>query len=484
MCVTISVSNITTVSGLSIELEQWFKTLCTYNISQFDDTEPSLVLFNKTEDGIQIPRGMYLTIVNYCKSNKISYKLEFKIFEGTKHTFSINPKVNYTSGPFYYQGRVIDELSKYTTCRLEACTGSGKTNCACLLFAKLGLAPVLFLTHRDRLIKQFTNTVTKVLGIPEEDIGIIKGQKKKIKPITVGSLMTLGRVGFNLEALKNTFAVVVFDEAHISPALTYRNVLMTLAPKYLYGVSATPDHPYNEELNRLMDGLLGPVNVKVEESEIPGRLKPSTASKETGLTFRYNADNDAQEWYRYKQLNNLYKQITLSRERNEIIIKDVYKLVKKKYKVLLVTKMVNHAKILSEMCEKVGLKVSFPYKYKPSDEDKEEAKVDHKKLNNDVIEIDKGNIDVLCGTLGLFKEGFDCPILSVLVLADPFSGKNSTMIRQVGGRIQRHYYEKDNCIILDYADDSAPINLLRGWSCDRMQALKQYFGSHETILKK
>jgi superfamily II DNA or RNA helicase len=484
MCINIIVSNLTTVYGLPEDLEQWLRLLCTYNISQFDEEEPNLVLFTKEKDYIQLPRGVYIALEEYCKHNNLKYTLQFDVTNGTPYSFTINPKINYTSGPFHYQGRVVSQLSLNNTCRLEAPCSSGKTAMACLLFAKLGIAPVLFLTHRDRLIKQFTNTVTKVLGIPEEDIGIIKGKKKEIKPVTVGSLMTLGREGFDLNSLKNTFSVVVFDEAHISPALTYRNVLMALAPKYLYGVSATPEHPYNDDLNNLMDGLLGPVNVQVLESEIPGRLKPCTATKETGFSFKYSADSKAQQWYRYKQLNSLYKQITNHRLRNELIIKDVYKLVKKGFKVLLVTKMVSHAKLLSQMCEQVGLKYSFPYKYKPTDEDKEEAKVDHKKLNNDVLEIDNGNIDVLLGTLGLFKEGFDCPRLSALVLADPFSGKNSTMIRQAGGRIQRHYYEKDNAIILDYSDDSFPINLLRNWTTERITALQEYFGSHEILNQK
>lgn len=497
--VKIVVSNFTTISGLPLEIEEYLATESYYDLSEASsddaDEPPFLDLFKRNDDSITIPRGLTSKVIELCKDNNLKYDLSFQTANELKFPFKINEKVNYTSGPYNYQDRVTTELMNYHTVRLEAPTGSGKTSMSAILFAKLGIGPILFLTHRDRLIQQFIQTIVKVLDIPEEDIGVIKAKKYVVKPITVGSLMTLGKPRFDLEQLKFAFPVVVFDEAHISSALTYRNVLMALAPRYLIGLSATPEHYASESLNRLMQGLLGPVDVIVKESEVPGRLTPKVAVRETGCVFRYSATPDSPDWFRYKQLNTLYHQISESNYRNTEIMKDTYKLVKKGFKVLIVTKLVNHARVLADMAEKLNLSYSFPYKYKEktvevtkhgrtTTETVQEAKVDHKKLNIDVDEINKGNINILLGTLGLFQVGFDCPALSALIFASPFSGKNSTMIRQSGGRILRHYYGKDMAIILGYQDVSQPVDVVGSWHEDSVETFQKYFGNCEYINKK
>lgn len=376
-------------------------------------------------------------------------------------------------GEFY--GFELDKDHLYLTADNFIHHNSGKTVIACLLIGLLNKGPTLFLADQDRLIRQFINTVEKVLNIPKEDIGIIKAKKHSIKPITVGSLRTLGKEGFNLEALKNTFHTVFFDECHISSALTYRRVILGLAPNRLYGLSATPEHYSSIELNRLMTALLGNIDVKIDKTQLPGRIDPEIIKRDTKLLFHYSVHEGSPAWYKHKSLNRLFRDISEHEGRNQLIVRDCIKLVNLGCKVLITTKRVAHAALLHEKLASSNLRVSFPYTYKLTKAGEEQAKVNHKQLDADVEEIERGNIDVLIGTYTLFQKGFDCTPLSALMLAAPFSGINSTLTQQTVGRIQRHYFGKDRAVVIDYADRSEPNNLLDFWANERYNTMVRLF---------
>ncbi len=393
--IKIIVSNKLEVYNLPPELDPFLRSACQFEIPIYSDGIPQFIdLYEQLDNYISLPRGFLKTIENYCIKNKLKYDIEYKTAPPIKYNFTINSKINYKTGPYHYQEKTVNKLLKYNLTRLEAPCSSGKTVIACLLIGLLNEGPILFLADQDRLIRQFINTVEKVLDIPKEDIGIIKAKKHIIKPITVGSLRTLGKEGFDLEAIKNTFHVVFFDECHISTALTYRRVILGLAPYRLYGLSATPEHYSSKELNRLMTALLGDIDIKIDKSQIPGRIEPEIVKRETNLSFFYNVEKNSPDWYKHKALNKLFNAISEHKERNDLIIRDCLKLVKIGCKVLITTKRVAHAAYLYTQLSQYDMKVSFPYIYKITKQGEEQAKVNHKQLDIDVEEIERGNIDV------------------------------------------------------------------------------------------
>lgn len=474
-------SNQLKITGADQSYVEWLERFCTYNLEAFateEDPNASLLsLFKKEGDDIYVPRGMLSVIQEHAKHNNQTVEVEYRCAVGDKYDFNVLPHINYTTGTFHYQGRVINELSQYNTVRLEAPAGSGKTCVACLFMALMKKGPVLFLTNRDKLIRQFVNTVEKVLGIPKEEVGLIKADKCIIKPITAGSLNTIGKDSFNLEQLKDIFPVVFFDECHISTAYTYRTVLLGLAPQHLIGLSATPDHYISIDLNNLMLGLLGPVAVKVDEKEIPGRLTPRVLRKDTHKTYDFKARDSSPDWMKFKCRNKMQNDLAADPDRNAMVVQDCSTLIKRGYKVLIVTARVQHGYILHKLLIEAGVRSSFPYKYSKKDDDsKDEQKVDHKELDRASTAVEEGEVDALIGTINLFKEGFDCRPLSAILFAAPFSGVNSTTIIQSIGRIQRHYFNKEDAIVIDYADKSYPNNVLEKWANDRSKTLITLYG--------
>jgi superfamily II DNA or RNA helicase len=484
--ITCRISNSLEIAGLPSEIQNWFETSSSFNTFAFstDDIPANLKLFERVDKTtIKVPRGFLSMLQTYCNSSNQKLKIIYETAKEKPTKFKIDPSINYKTGVFSYQDRVVKDLLQYNHCRLQVPAGGGKTVISCLLIGKLNKGPTLFLVNKDRLLRQFVNTVKKVLGLKEEDIGIIKAKKFSIKPITVGSLQTMGKETFDLEAIKEEFHTVFFDECHISAALTYRRVLLGLAPYRLYGLSATPEHYASEELNNLMDGLLGPIAVVIKEDEIPGRMLPETATIETGKSYYYDVSPGDPSWRQHKQRNNLYNAIAEDNDRNDMIASDTKKLVKKGHKVLITVSRVAHGAVLKDKLTKLGIKVSFPYKIIKRKGKEDDQKVDHKQLDLDVDSILAGDIDVLIGTYSLFQTGFDCANLSAVQLASPFSGANSTILIQVFGRIQRYSFDKTQAVALDYTDDSFPNNTLRDWANDRVEEMNKRFGPHTTIYK-
>lgn len=490
MPIVCRVSNKLEVSGLSPSLIEKLREFCTYTIfTPSEDGKKNipteLSYFERKKNSIVIPRGCLWALQDLAASKKIPVKVELNTFAGKPLNLKINKKVNYTSGPFHYQGRAVKELQNFYTTRLESPTGSGKTTMACLHAALVGKGPVLFLADQDRLVEQFIKTAIRVLGLKREDIGIIKAQKFSIKNITVGSLKTLASKSFDLNAIKDKFYTVYFDECHISTATTYREVILGLAPTNLIGLSATPEHYSSDSLNRLMEALLGPVGVVVLPEEIPGRINPKIKCIKTGLRFPFMAGEDAPRLWKMKCQHKMQTEIALNKVRNNIICNDTRKLVDQGHTVLITVQRVFHGEFLKQQLEDLGLRVSFPYKTvkrtkkdkkgNSTDEKEDVEIVDHKQLDADVEAVLDGKIDVLIGTYKLFTKGFDCDVLSALQIAGPFSGINSTMVIQVVGRIQRHYFGKEHAVVYDYHDTSYTNPVLGKWAEDRENCLLENF---------
>jgi superfamily II DNA or RNA helicase len=477
------ISNTLEVIGLPADLEDYYQYKCRYDTSVYssDDVPEILNLFERTTSGISIPRGLLFEVKNFCNSRGLPLQVVNEGYKGELFEKEILPEINYTSGVYGYQGKSITQLIADPTARLQAFAAAGKTSIMCMIASILKRGPCLYLAHKDRLLKQFALTAEKVLGIDESDIGVIKQKKRIIKPLTYGSLCTLGKEDFDLESFKYKFNTVFFDECHLSTALTYRRVLLGLAPERLYGFSATPDHYASDDLTHLMQALLGPITVVIKDSDVPQRLMPTTYSRLTKHTFYFNADSNAEEWRKRKQRHNLYDAIGNSSSRNNLIISDALKLIKAGYKLLICVNRVSHGKELFDLLTKNGINLSFPYKITETKTGEIKSQVDHKKLNDDVLDVERGKLDGMIGTYKLFDTGFDCPSLSAILYAAPFSGDNTTQIIQSIGRVQRYRVGKPSPVLLDYVDDSQPVNILKHWASKRTEYLQITFKDHDTI---
>ena len=117
-------------------------------------------------------------------------------------------------------------------------TGLGKTWLAAFDTARPQFRRVLFVAHREEILRQSRDVFRQVQ--PDADLGLFfGGEKSPDAGFVFASVQTLaGR----LDAFApDAFDYIVVDEFHHAAAPSYRRVIDHFAPRFLLGLTATPD---------------------------------------------------------------------------------------------------------------------------------------------------------------------------------------------------------------------------------------------------
>lgn len=97
------------------------------------------------------------------------------------------------------------------------------------------------------------------------------------------------------------------------------------------------------------------------------------------------------------------------------------------------------------------------------------SKKEHKKILEQMRQVDKDESLILIATGSLVGEGFDFPRLDTLFMATPVSFRG--VVEQYAGRLNRDYAGKENVTIYDYVDSHIP--MFDNMYVKRLKAYKQ-----------
>jgi superfamily II DNA or RNA helicase/diadenosine tetraphosphate (Ap4A) HIT family hydrolase len=130
-------------------------------------------------------------------------------------------------------------------------TGLGKTYLSA--FDSRSFKRVLFVAHREEILTQALETFRKVR--PNARLGLYHGtEKEPDADLLFASVQTLSSRE-HLEAFDpRRFDYVVIDEFHHAAAETYRRIIEYFDPKFMLGLTATPDRTDGGNLLSLCDG--------------------------------------------------------------------------------------------------------------------------------------------------------------------------------------------------------------------------------------
>lgn len=422
----------------------------------------SAVYMGKDIEGyICIPRGLYDNLIASCKEAGIEYEM-------TDHREKGRPiRVSFNGDLKTQQDLAAQRLLAFDCGVLSAATAFGKTVVCSYLIAQRKVNTLILLHSKD-LLEQWVEELNKFLTIDEEPpvyktkggrekrrnsaIGILHGSKNTLTGLIdvamVGSIYSKGK--FN--EFINSYGIVLMDECHHCGSNTSVEVMKKVNARYVYGVSATPKR--GDELEKIIYMLIGPVRHSYTAKE---------RAAEQGIGHyvypRYTRVVDTEE--SKGDINGAYSLISSNAARNDMILEDTRKCVKKRRTPVILTKYKEQAKYLYDHLQKDADYVFLLY---GDNSDKENLDV-----RRSLKEVSQNKSLILVATGQKIGEGFDYPRLDTLMLAAPvsFSGR----LEQYIGRLNRDYVGKEDVIVYDYIDSH--IRILDNMYAKRLRTYKR-----------
>ncbi|AXI00615.1 DUF3427 domain-containing protein [Sporosarcina sp. PTS2304] len=153
-------------------------------------------------------------------------------------------------------------LSKIENVRLKgydkgliiSATGTGKTYLSAFDVRRFAPDRMLFIVHREQILKKAKEDFKRVLGGIEEDFGLYVGASRQSdKKYVFASIQTLSRPENLVNFDPSAFDYILIDEVHKAGAASYLRVINHFQPKFLLGMTATPERTDDFNIYELFD---------------------------------------------------------------------------------------------------------------------------------------------------------------------------------------------------------------------------------------
>ena len=124
---------------------------------------------------------------------------------------------------------------------LISATGTGKTYLAAFEIAKFRPKRMLFLAHREQILNQSIESFKNVLG-HNIHTGLVSGVHRDLQAQYIFSAVQTMSKDHLLETLDPAyFDYIIVDESHRAGAESYQKILNYYQPKFLLGMTASPN---------------------------------------------------------------------------------------------------------------------------------------------------------------------------------------------------------------------------------------------------
>ncbi|MEH6650501.1 MAG: DEAD/DEAH box helicase family protein [Motiliproteus sp.] len=332
------------------------------------------------------------------------------------------------------QRRAVKAVLQHDTGILHAPTAFGKTVTAVGIIAERKVN-TLILVHSKELVTQWQERLqTFTQGV---EIGVIHGGKRKpsgdIDVATYQSLLSKKDNAIRPEAF--SYGQVIVDECHHLSAPRYEILLSEVKPKYVLGLTATPQRLDGHQPIIFMQA--GPLRHKAASP------KGQQFSQEViCCRLDHMPPNELLNQDKRPHIADLFRWLIDNPDRNNRIVDDVIAAIKCDRHILVLTERRAHADTLKRLLEEKDI-VSAVLTGGMKAKEKKDSKA--------LLSIAK----VVIATGKYIGEGFDLPRLDTLFLALPISWKGT--LAQYAGRIHRTVQGKTEVHIYDYIDTGHPM---------------------------
>lgn len=344
---------------------------------------------------------------------------------------------NSTINLFPYQQRAVEQaLLKHTGVIVMPC-GSGKTQTALQLVAKLQ-GRTLWITHTHELLRQSMDRAKSVYGVAPSDFGTISEGKINIGSyITFATVQTLSKI--DLQDYRDYWDVIIVDECHKAVGtptqlMMFFKVLSQLSAYHKIGLTATPERP--DGLERSMFALLGQKICELTQEDVDTTVPTYVWQVETGCSFPISQISNTDGTLNSVKIVNT---ICEDDNRNRIITGVVNQL---NDTCLILSDRVDHLYALQKLIGEEYTEVISSRSMNKKEKERREAAID---------KLRRKEIKCLFATYQLAKEGLDIPSLGYVLFTTP--KKDKITVIQSAGRVRRKAPGKQFGVIIDFVDE-------------------------------
>jgi len=140
-----------------------------------------------------------------------------------------------------------------TKALLISATGTGKTFLSAFDAKAFEAKKLLFVVHRLTIAKKSMETFQRIFGT-DKSMGLYSGEAREIdKDFLFCTVQTLSRPAHLSQFKPDAFDYIIIDESHRSGAESYQRVLDHFKPKFLLGMTATPERTDGNDIFKLFD---------------------------------------------------------------------------------------------------------------------------------------------------------------------------------------------------------------------------------------
>ena len=337
-----------------------------------------------------------------------------------------------------YQQEATENLQKMredgkTIALLYNATGVGKTITAATDAKAVG-GRALFLVNALKLASQAKETFAKVW--PEATLGEYTGSQKDMTQTVI--FATVQSISKDLEKFSPMdFDYLIVDECHHAAANTYQKIFTYFHPKFILGLTATPERSDGEDMLELFQNVAHKMDLKTAVER--GVLVPIRC-----IRVKTNIDLTDVRINGIKYNSQDLESKLFIPERNQLIVDTYLKYVNGK-KTVIFCASVDHAAEIAKLLRDNGVKAEAV-----SGRDRVEVR---EKILKDY---ETGSTNVLCAC-DLLNEGWDSPHTTVLFMARPTMSK--TIYLQQLGRGTRRCPGKEDLLVIDFVDNANMFNM-------------------------
>ncbi|MBK9722837.1 MAG: DUF3427 domain-containing protein [Saprospiraceae bacterium] len=309
-------------------------------------------------------------------------------------------------------------------------TGTGKTYLSAFDAKDFNPNKLLFVVHRLTIAKDSLNTFRNVFG-NDKKMGLYSGNLKDLDcDFVFSTIQTISRANHLENFSKDHFDYIIIDETHRSGADSYLRLIEHFEPKFLLGMTATPERTDGNDIFQLFDH-----NIAYE-------IRLSRAMEEEMLSsFHYygvtdlsidNNEVDNKSDFRYlvssKRVDHIIKQAKFYGSDNGIT------------RGLIFCSRKDEAVELSELFNAKGFKTVAL----TGDSSEEKRALSTEKLETDNL---SKKLDYIF-TVDIFNEGIDIPKINQIIMLRPT--ESAIIFIQQLGRGLRKVDGKGYLTVIDF----------------------------------